>query len=78
MLCEGNESTGKIDVRRIVRTEVYFITGALLIWHLFFSVKLKKTLHDLKNCLLLDSVVVWQLGSDSSKGQYGVTIIAVS
>ena len=31
MLCEGNESTGKVDVRRIVRTEVYFITGALLI-----------------------------------------------
>ena len=78
MLCEGNGSTGKVDVRRIVPTEVYFITGALLIWHLFFSVKLKKTLHDLKNCLLLDSVVVWQLGSDSSKGQYGVTILAVS
>lgn len=78
MLCEGNESTGKVDVRRIVRTEVYFIAGALLIWHLFFSVKLKKTLQDLKNCLLLDSVVVWQLGSDCSKWQYEVTIIAVS
>ena len=36
MLCEGNESTGKVDVRRIVRTEIYFITGILLFDIYFF------------------------------------------